>query len=157
LKAKSAKEVAWPLFKIFCRFGAPLILQSDNGKEFRNEIIKSLIELWPGLKMVHGKVRKPSTQGSVERANGDFQSLLGTWMRQTKSTQWTLGLPIVEHQKNRKYHTGIKSSPYNALFGHEAYNGVEVLTHLSDEQKNGIESLMDLFKALGRRDLTYSL
>ena len=149
LRAKSAKEVSWALFKIFCRFGAPVVLQSDNGKEFRNEVIRNLTQLWPGMKMVHGKARKPSTQGSVERANGDFQNLLGTWMRQTKSTKWTLGLPIVEHQKNRKFHSGIKSTPYNALFGHEAYNGLEIFTQFDDEQRANINTLNDLYRAMG--------
>ena len=125
-------------------------MQSDNGKEFRNQVIQKLIELWPGLKMVHGKARKPSTQGSVERANGDFQNILGTWMRQTKSTQWSVGLPIVEHQKNRKFHTGIKSSPYCALFGHEAYNGLEILTQLTEDEKEGINTLNELYRALGK-------
>ena len=37
LKSKEAKEVARNLFEIFCQFGAPVILQSDNGKEFRNK------------------------------------------------------------------------------------------------------------------------
>ena len=73
LRAKSAKEVAWALYKIFCRCGAPVILQSDNGKEFRNQLISSLVLLWPGLQIVHGRARTPQTQGSVERSNGDFQ------------------------------------------------------------------------------------
>ena len=97
IKAKSASEVAWALYKIFCRVGAPVILQSDNGKEFRNQLISSLALLWPGLQIVHGRARRPQTQGSVERANGDFQGLLGSWMRENKSTKWTVGLPMVEH------------------------------------------------------------
>ena len=34
LKFKSASCVAWALYKIFCRCGAPVILQSDNGKVY---------------------------------------------------------------------------------------------------------------------------
>ena len=73
LRAKSADEVAWVLYKIFCRCGAPLILQSDNGNEFRNRLVTSLKLLWPCLKICHGRARTPQTQGSVERSNGDFQ------------------------------------------------------------------------------------
>ena len=73
LKEKSASCVAWALYKIFSRCGAPLILQSDNGKEFRNSLISSLKVLWPDLQIVHGHARTPQTQGSVERSNGDFQ------------------------------------------------------------------------------------
>lgn len=145
LKAKSASEVAWHLYQIFCEFGAPLILQSDNGKEFRNELISSLKLLWPSLEIVHGRARRPQTQGSVERANGDFQILLGSWMRTNKTTKWTVGLPLVQHQKNRKHNTGINSTPYCALFGHEVYNGLEIVTELSDAQCKSIKTAKELF------------
>ena len=43
LKRKSADEVAEILDNIFCELGPPHILQSDNGGEFCNEILFSLI------------------------------------------------------------------------------------------------------------------
>ena len=76
LKFKSASCVAWALYKIFCRCGAPVILQSDNGKEFRNSLVSALKLLWPGLEIVHGRARTPQTQDSVERSYGDFQNKL---------------------------------------------------------------------------------
>lgn len=123
--SKEGLEVAKELFKIFSEFGVPLLLQSDNGLEFRNKIVRNLKMLWPDLQMVHGRSRRPQTQGSVVRANGDFQPMLGTWMRENKNPNWSIGLYIVQHQKNRKYHSGIKTTPYNMMFGHEAYNGLE--------------------------------
>jgi hypothetical protein len=42
---------------IFCTFGASSILQSDNGREFVNFIIDELKNMWPQLKIVHGKPR----------------------------------------------------------------------------------------------------
>ena len=54
--------------------------------------------LWPDLQIVHGRSRKPSTQGSVERANGDFQPMLGAWMRENKNIKWSVCLPLVNHQ-----------------------------------------------------------
>jgi len=35
---KFAKEVAYVLLDIFTTFGAPVILQSDNGREFTNKV-----------------------------------------------------------------------------------------------------------------------
>jgi transposase InsO family protein len=72
---KGAVEVANHLYHIFCEFGAPIILHSDNGLEFRNQVVSSLKLIWPGLQLVHGQSRTPKTQGSVERANGDFQRI----------------------------------------------------------------------------------
>ena len=75
LKTKTAAEVAWHLFEIFIEFGAPAILQSDNGREFRAAIIEELLLLWPDLKLVHGRPRHPQSQGSVERSNGVVKSI----------------------------------------------------------------------------------
>lgn len=71
IKTKSSSEVASALYKIFCRCEAPCILQSDNGREFRNNLVSSLKLLWPGLEIAHGRARTPQTQGSVERSNGE--------------------------------------------------------------------------------------
>jgi hypothetical protein len=55
LTSKRSDEVARNVLPIMLCFGAPSVLQSDNGREFCNEVIKSLMELWPELKMVHGE------------------------------------------------------------------------------------------------------
>jgi len=69
LKNKTAEQVAYQLMDIFCMFGAPFRLQSDNGREFANKIIQNLADIWPGMKLVHGKPRHSQSQGSVERFN----------------------------------------------------------------------------------------
>ena len=82
LKRKSADEVAEILDNIFCELGPPHILQSDNGGEFCNEILFSLInQKWPSTKIVHGKPRHTESQGSVERANREIKNCLGSKMR----------------------------------------------------------------------------
>ena len=77
LKTKTAAEVAYHLLDIFTTFGAPAILQSDNGREFVARVITELSLLWTNLKIVHGKPRHPQSQGSVERSNQDAKLLLG--------------------------------------------------------------------------------
>jgi transposase InsO family protein len=56
----------------------PNILHSDKGREFCNQIIKSLCEMWNDIKIVHGKLRHNESQGSVERANQDVENMLAT-------------------------------------------------------------------------------
>lgn len=145
LTHKEGAAVARELFHIFSSFGAPLILQSDNGPEFRNQVVSGLKLLWPDLKILHGRSRRPQTQGSVERCNGDFQNILGSWMRENKTSKWSIGLPIVQYIKNRKYNKGIGTSPYNALFGREAYNGLEILNLPSGDK---VDTLTDLYNKL---------
>ncbi|XP_060864326.1 KRAB-A domain-containing protein 2-like [Metopolophium dirhodum] len=57
LSNKHAEEVAYVLLDIFTTFGAPAILQSDNGRAFSNKIVEELCSMWKDLKLVHGKPR----------------------------------------------------------------------------------------------------
>jgi Integrase zinc binding domain len=106
LERKTAEEVAQKLVDIFTFIGAPSVLQSDNGREFSNQVIESLKYLWPDLKIVHGKPRHSQSQGSVERANQDIENMLTTWMQDNKTSSWKKGLRFVQLMKNKAYHAG---------------------------------------------------
>ncbi|CAF0998998.1 unnamed protein product [Brachionus calyciflorus] len=90
--------------------------------------------------------------GSVERANADIKNMLSLWMKDNKSTNWSLGLKFVQMTKNNSYHRIIKCTPYFATFGKEMNYGVgissipkDLLSHISTEEeleqlwKNNIE------------------
>lgn len=47
------------------------------------------------------------------------------WLRDNNTTKWTDALPIVQAMKNRRYHSGIKRSPYEAMFGKKMELGNE--------------------------------
>ena len=63
LISKRAADVAYQLMDIFLLFGAPHILQNDNGSEFTAQIISDLKELWSELVIVHGNPRHPHSRG----------------------------------------------------------------------------------------------
>lgn len=90
LKTKTAIEVASGLVGIFTVVGVPMIRQSHNCKEFRNNVAKAFEQLWSGLLFVHGRARHPLSQGSVERANVDTKLLLAAWMPENKSKKWNI-------------------------------------------------------------------
>ncbi|GBM04962.1 hypothetical protein AVEN_126107-1 [Araneus ventricosus] len=69
------------------------------------------------MKIVHGKPRHSQSQGSVERANQDIENMLGTWMKDHISDQRSQVLRFVRFMRNTDYHSGIKRTPYEALFG----------------------------------------
>ncbi|KAK4328993.1 hypothetical protein Pmani_000629 [Petrolisthes manimaculis] len=112
-------KVAFQLLDIFILFGAPVILQSDNGSEFTAHVITELKQLWSQLKLVHGKPRHPQSQGSVERANADIKDMLVAWMSDNNTQDWTVGLKFVQQQKNFAHHAGINRTPYKAMFGED--------------------------------------
>jgi len=98
-------------------FGAPFILQSENGREFSNKIIQNLADMWPGMKLVHGKPIHSQSQGSVERSNQGVRDMLIAWMSDSNTKTWSEGLRFIQSKKNRALHSGIKTSPYEAMFG----------------------------------------
>ncbi|KRY46824.1 KRAB-A domain-containing protein 2 [Trichinella britovi] len=103
LMLKRAEEVASKLLKIFLTFGAPSILQSDNGQEFSYVIIAELKTCWPELKLVTGRPRHPQSQGAVERLNGVVQDKLAIWI----------------------IHETTGQSPFKVTFGEEPRIGLE--------------------------------
>ena len=72
---KSAESVAKALFAIFCEYGHPRILQSDNGTEFVNHLMSNLTAFYSWS---HRKVVPYHSQanGAVERAVGTTVSML---------------------------------------------------------------------------------
>ena len=117
LTQKCGKEVAAHLIQIFLTFGAPLILQSDNGREFVNHVIDELSLIWPGCKILHGRSRHPQSQGSIERSNQVIENMLTAWCSDNKTTKWASGLMSVQFSKNITFHRGIGMSPFKAMFG----------------------------------------
>ena len=127
LKTKTAEEVAYQLIDIFCDKGAPHILQSDNGREFSNKIIKEVVNMWPDCKFVHGKPRHSQSQGSVERVNQYVEAILACWQKENNTKHWSEGLRFVQGKKNNRFHKGIGRSPYEAMFGCKSRLGIHSL------------------------------
>ena len=148
LYTKTAKEVSVEVLEIFCTFGNPHILQSDNGREFANKVVEKIIEKWPGCKIVHGKPRHSQSQGSVERANRDVEAIIACWLRDNKSRSWSTALPFVQYQKNNRLHSGIGRTPYEAMFGKKGDSSASA--SLPDEVWSTIETEEDLERAVNQ-------
>lgn len=76
LCTKTADEVAYHLNQIFYTFGPCMVLQSDNGREFDNVVVKTLMKKWK-VKIIHGQPRHPQSQGLVEQANSTVRARVG--------------------------------------------------------------------------------
>jgi len=71
-------------------------IQSDNEREFTAPIIKELGSLWSNLILVDNRPRYSQSQGSVKWSNSTFKNSLIAWMRDNKTSSWSLGLRIVQ-------------------------------------------------------------
>jgi len=93
LRCKRAEEIAYQLLDMYSLslelLLPSIILHSDNGREFVNKIVTSVCEMWPQVKIVHGKVSHSQSQGSVERVNQDIESMIATWMETNHNAKWS--------------------------------------------------------------------
>ena len=98
LKSKLATEVSDNLVrKVFSYFGLPYILHTDNGTEFRNEVIAHTIEIWPGeAKVIHGAPRHSQSQGLVEQGNYSVELMIAAKRQDMKSNLWASWLPEIQ-------------------------------------------------------------
>ena len=103
LNRKSAAEVAMNLQnQIFSYLGTPKILHSDNGREFVNDIISSIVKEWPGeVTIVNGRPRNPQCQGLIEQGNGTVEKLLGVRLVDAEVDEsdfppWSEWLPLIQ-------------------------------------------------------------
>ena len=98
--SKEAVEVADNLaVRVFSYFGMLYILQSDNGTEFVNKVIKGLLKNWDGLcKTINGRPRHPQSQGAVERGNQEIERIIGSIRKSTKQNKWSSWCPQIQYE-----------------------------------------------------------
>ena len=71
------KEVttAKALIKIFCRFGWPKVILSDNAGSFKNKVMSAICKL-TGVTQKFTIIRHPSFNGAAERVVGTIKRAL---------------------------------------------------------------------------------
>jgi transposase InsO family protein len=115
LKVKSMYAVAHELFKLFIDIGFPRILQSDNGSEFVNRVMKAMIR---ECAMQHRTITPyhPRANGVSERFVRTAKDALLKELRGAE-TQWVEKVPHVQLAMNLKVAALHASSPFSLFFG----------------------------------------
>ena len=126
LPDKQAVTVAGALLKAFCIIGFPKILQSDNGTEFVNVIVKEMARV---ACIDHRLISPyhPRANGAAERYVGVTTNAI---CKQIHGTQkdWDKYLPIIQLAMNVKVVSLHGSSPFSLFFGRQ-FNGFEDFKH----------------------------
>lgn len=114
LKTKKASEIARMLWEIFALVGTPKILQSDNGAEFVNQIVRTLVRL-QGIEQRFISQYNPRADGKVERA---VRTVKQTVMKLLHGADiyWPLHLPFVQYSYNSKVQALTGSTPFALMF-----------------------------------------
>jgi hypothetical protein len=117
IKTVTALDAAKVLLQHFGRFGQAQELQSDNGSQFVNEIIKELCLL---IGVEHKRTLAYSSEENaiVERANKEVLRHLRAIIHDTKVLEtWNVFLPFVQRIMNAAVSQTTGVSPAQLLFG----------------------------------------
>jgi hypothetical protein len=137
-------SVAQVLLQIFCDVGFPKIVQSDNGKEFVNELMAKVCDQ---SHIDHRLITPyhPRANGLAERfvqtaKNGIYKLLQG------REQDWAQYVPQVQLFMNSKVATLHGSTPYSLMFGRK-HNSFSDHSHV-ELAKLSLEELDARLKAL---------
>lgn len=155
LAHKSAAEVAKFLVEnIFLRYGKVKILLSDQGKEFRNKIIENICQII-NCKKAYSSVYNPKSNGCIERCNQTLVQKLAKLCRD-KWEIWDEFLPYAIYAFNISCISKIKFSPYEIIFGRQAYldseevlaNDCEKISENLDDYVARLEDIKNILKSI---------
>ena len=126
LATKSAEEFAAAFQeRVLAYFVPPVVLQSDNGGEFRNHILPPIVKKWCRTgdtvlletDIIHGRPRHPQSQGCVEQGNKVIKKQLGLMSQHADMRGWTTNLPLVMWRLNTTVSETTGCSPFRSVFG----------------------------------------
>jgi len=118
LRSKEAMHVAMAMFDVIANFGLPKIVQSDNGKEFVNKILKEMYHI---SHIDHRLITAyhPQANGTAERM---VQTISQTVYKRLhgRDRDWDLYLPSTQLFVNMKTTRRHGSTPYSLMFARNA-------------------------------------
>jgi hypothetical protein len=101
--------------RIVCLHGVPKKIVSDRGTQFTSHFWQQLHEAL-GTHLKFSLAYHPQTDGQTERTNQILEDMLRACALQDK-IGWDRRLPYAEFSYNNSYHTSLKMSPFQALYG----------------------------------------
>ena len=147
LKNKTMECVSQALFTLFCDVGFPKIIQSDNGAEFVNELVKALTAAG---RIDHRLITAyhPQGNGVTERYVGVVSELIYKQLK-GKANDWEKYVPASQMYVNARASKTTKSTPYSLMFA-RPLNGL-------DDYRTTSENLTDDETLLRRLEYMTSL
>ncbi|KAK3916947.1 Retrovirus-related Pol polyprotein from transposon 412 [Frankliniella fusca] len=147
LRTSKADEVARALVGIWCRYGAPRQIRTDQGRQFESELLAQVLEIFqvqrvrtcPGhpaangraerliktLKGALSKVQRVRTCPGHPAANGRAERLIKTLkgalskVMQHSQTDWSRKIDPIMLVYRSAVHPGTKYSPAQLMFGRQ--------------------------------------
>ena len=111
---QTAERITSELVKVFCIYGPPQVLHSDQGRNFESSIFTQTLHAF-GIQKSHTSPYHPQGDGMVERFNRTLLQLLRTYV--DTQDEWEKYLPYVLYAYRTSCHTTTGVPPYLLLYG----------------------------------------
>lgn len=113
LTAKTAAQFI--LDNIICRHGCPQFIKTDNGTNFKANIIP-LLNAMMGSKSIFTAPYHPESNGTVEQVNGTLVNILRK-LALNHQPNWHLLVSSIVFAYNLSTHSSTRFSPFELLYG----------------------------------------
>ena len=158
---KSASSVAHALVShLLCPYTTPSVLLSDNGLEFKNEIIKSICQQYK-ITQTFITAYHPASSGLVERTNRKILDILRHVAGEFHEF-WQDWLPQVAACINGSLNTSTGQTPHYIVYGHEKRLPYDIIAqprvpvyNVDDYARNQLRALQIIHESV-RRNLQAS-
>ncbi len=116
VKSVGKEECSDILFHLFCHYGAPQRFRADNAGQFRNSLVKELLDSW-SVESVDIAPYNSRDNAAVEVRNREVRRHLAA-LEATQNKPWSKILPRVQLILNSSARSDIQVAPADILFGH---------------------------------------
>ena len=107
------------------RFGIPLNLNTDQGREFRGNVLKLLCEKL-GIEQSCTVPYRPAADGEAERLNHTLVSYLKLYVDNFKGTNWDVHLPYLMWAYRATVHESTAFSPNVLMLWRELDRSIDI-------------------------------
>ncbi|GJZ34343.1 putative reverse transcriptase domain-containing protein [Tanacetum coccineum] len=118
-KMTSGQDTIW---EVVSRHGVPVLIIFYRDSKFTSHFWKSLNEAL-GTQLDMSMTYHPQTDGQSERTIQTLEDMLRACVMDFEKG-WDIHLPLIEFSYNNSYHTSIKATPFEALYGRKCRSPV---------------------------------
>ena len=126
LKDHKAETVATKLVdEVICRHGVPLVIHTDQGRDFESNLLKHICELLE-IEKTRTTTYHPELDGLAKRLNKTLVSMLRSCVDENQK-DWDVLLPKILLGYRSRVHTTTGFSPFSLIYGREAMLPIDIV------------------------------